>query len=175
MVGRRLALDIIEYALKVMNVERRVKRLIKLRNKDSLIVGRTIYRLSDISNIYVLGAGKGSVYMGKALEEILGDRIEGGIIVEKEGQGMKLKRIEVLEASHPIPDERGHEAVKAILEFAKQVTSKDLVFVCIMGGASALLPYPVEDITLDELKIATDILLKCGARIDEINSIQKSH
>lgn len=172
LTGRRLALDIIEYALEVMNVERRVKKIIKLRNNDSLVVGGTTYRLSDISNVYVLGAGKGSIYMGKALEEILDDRIKGGIIVEKEGQGMKLKRIKVLEASHPIPDERGYEAAKAILELAKQVTSKDLVFVCIMGGASALLPYPIENITLDELKIATDTLLKCGARIDEINSIR---
>lgn len=155
-----------------MNVEKKIEKFVKLRDKGSLIIGGAEYSLLDIDDIYVIGAGKGVAYMGRALERVLGNRVRGGIIVEKSRQGMKLERVEVFEASHPIPDERGHEAAKAILELARQVTSRDLVFMCITGGASALLPYPVEGVTLEDLKKATDILLKCGARIDEINSIR---
>lgn len=135
-----------------MNVEKKIEKFVKLRDKGSLIIGGAEYSLLDIDDIYVIGAGKGVAYMGRALERVLGNRVRGGIIVEKSRQGMKLERVEVFEASHPIPDERGHEAAKAILELARQVTSRDLVFMCITGGASALLPYPVEGVTLEDLK-----------------------
>jgi glycerate-2-kinase len=111
--------------------------------------------------------------MGQALEEILGKRIQRGIIIEKRGQGHKLKTIKVVEGGHPIPDEAGLEGTKEIVKIAKAAQERDLVFVCIMGGCSALMPLPVNGISLEEKKSVTDLLLKSGATINEINAVRK--
>jgi glycerate-2-kinase len=170
--GRRLLVDIVEHALEAMDPRKQVKRLVKVENGESLEVGDLKYSLSKIDGIYVLGAGKGSVFIAEALEEVLNDRIRDGIVVEKRGQGKRLKRIKVLEAGHPIPDKSGYEAAQSIVELAKDVGEGDLVFVCITGGASALLPLPAEGISLEDKIMLTDMLLRCGARIDEINAVR---
>lgn len=171
-IGRRLVLDIIEYALEAMDPKEQVKKLVRIENSDVLKVGNLEYSLSKVGNIYVLGAGKGSVFIAEALEEVLGDKIKDGIIVEKRGQGRKLKRIKVIEGGHPLPDKTGYEAAQSIVSLAKDAREGDLVFVCITGGASALLPLPAEGITLEDKIKVTDMLLKCGARIDEINAVR---
>ncbi|MCD6530363.1 glycerate kinase [Candidatus Bathyarchaeota archaeon] len=170
--GRKLILDIIEYALEAMDPRRRVRKLLSI-DDGRLKVGELEYELSGIGDIYVLGAGKGSVFIAEALEEILGDRIKDGIVVEKRGQGKKLRRIKVLEASHPLPDRDGYEAACSVVDLAKEATERDIVFFCLAGGASALLPLPADDITLEDKIKVTDMLLKCGARIDEINAVRK--
>ena len=175
-VGRNLVIDIIEHALEVMDPRDSVKKIVKVDDRENLKVGDLEYpcaRARAIGNIYVLGAGKGSLFIAEALEEILEDRIKDGIIVEKRGQGRKLERIKVLEAGHPIPDKEGYEAAQSIVKLAMEATNGDLVFFCVTGGASALLPLPAEGITLkDKIKI-NDMLLKCGAKIEEINAVRK--
>lgn len=140
---------------------------------EKFIVGHLRYDLSKIRNIYVVGAGKGVLRIAEALEAILGNRIKKGIIIEKRGQGRKLKIINVLEGSHPIPDEAGMSGAKEIFEIAKNTQEGDLVFVGISGGCSALMPLPAEGICLEDKKKVTDLLLKCGATIDEINAVRK--
>jgi glycerate-2-kinase len=172
MTGRKLTLDIIEYALEAMDPRKQVKGLVRIEDGDKIKVGNLEYPLSKVGNIYVIGAGKGSVFIAEALEEVLNDRIKDGIIVEKKGQGKRLKRIKVVEGGHPLPDKNGYEAAQSIVSLAEDAREGDLVFVCITGGASALLPLPAEGITLEDKIKITDMLLKSGARIDEINAVR---
>lgn len=104
--GRRIALNIIEYALKAINTYGAVRKTVRI-NDERIIIGHLKHELSKIQNIYVVGAGKGTIGIAEALEQILGSRIKRGIIIEKRGQGRKLKTIKVVEGGHPIPDEAG--------------------------------------------------------------------
>jgi len=170
--GRKIALNIIEYALKTVDPYKAVRNTVLIDN-GRLIVDHLKYDLSEIRNIYVVGAGKGTLRIAEALEDILGNRIKRGIIIEKRGQGRKLKTIKVVEGGHPIPDEVGMEGAKEIVKLAKGAQKGDLVFVCIAGGCSALMPLPVEGMSLEDKKRVTDLLLKSGATIEEINAVRK--
>ncbi len=138
-----------------------------------LKVQHSVLPLDKFGEVIVIGAGKASCAMGKALEEILGTRISDGLIITKYGHGERLKRIEVKEASHPLPDENGLMGAEKILEFLQKSDKDTLVIGLFSGGGSALLTLPVRDITLEEKITTTDALLKCGASIEEINTIRK--
>jgi len=131
------------------------------------------YDLSHIRDIYVIGAGKGTLRIAEALEDILSNRIKRGIIIEKRGQSRSLNMIDVVEAGHPIPDKEGMMGAKKVLEIAKEAREGDLVFVGVMGGCSALMPLPARGISIKEKQKVTDLLLKCGATIKEINAVRK--
>jgi Putative glycerate kinase len=137
--------------------------------------------LSTFRRVLVLGAGKASARMGRAIEDILGDRVSGGCIVTKYGHAEPLERIEVLEAGHPVPDENGVRAARKIADLADQAGADTLVLALISGGGSALLPSPLEIevdgerivLTLADKRQATRELLACGADIGEINCVRK--
>ena len=171
--GRKVILDLIETAIKAVDSYEAVQKLVHIDSNRKLIVGNLSYDLSKIRNIFVVGAGKATLPIAQALEEILGDRIKKGAIVVKRGEKRRLKRIHVREASHPIPDEAGLEGGKEIMAIAKEAKEGDLVFCAITGGASALMILPVQGISLEEKQKVTDLLLKCGATIDEINTVRK--
>lgn len=129
--------------------------------------------LSDFENIYVIGAGKASSLMAKGLEDVLGDRITGGQVVVKYGHSCNLRKVETIEAAHPVPDINGIQATKKILNIAGKATEKDLVFCLISGGASALLADCPKGTSLDDLIEVNKLLLKCGADINEMNAVRK--
>ena len=170
--GRKIALDIIDYAIKAVDAYEATKRKVRIEN-DKLIVGNLIYNLSSIREIYVIGAGKASFSIAQALDEIIGNRIKKGIVIVKRGENRRLKHIEVIEAGHPIPDEAGLEGARKIMQIAKEAKEGDLVFCVITGGASALMPLPAGNISLEDKKKVTELLLTCGATIDEINTVRK--
>jgi glycerate 2-kinase len=120
-----------------------------------------------------VGGGKADAPMARALEAILGDRITAGVISVKHGHALPLRRIEVHEAGHPIPDAAGQAAAERILELAASAGRGDLVVCLISGGGSALLPAPVHGLGLPEKMAATDLLLRSGATIQEINAVRK--
>jgi glycerate 2-kinase len=124
-------------------------------------------------NIFVIGAGKASAQMARAIERLLGARISGGLISVKDGHGAKLRRIEVHECGHPVPDARGVAGARRIAQIAIQAGPDDLVICLISGGASALLPLPAPPITLAEKQKTTRLLLHCGASIHEVNCVRK--
>ncbi|HET6313000.1 MAG TPA: glycerate kinase, partial [Chloroflexia bacterium] len=126
-------------------------------------------------DIYVLGAGKAGAAMSGAAEEVLGERIAGGLVVVKEGHSGDVRpgRIEVVEASHPVPDERGVQATGRLLELAGAAGENDLVLCLISGGGSALMSAPAEGLTLEDLRQTTQSLLRAGATINELNSARK--
>lgn len=132
---------------------------------------------SDIINkadkIYVFAIGKAAYLMAKEAEEILGNKITDGLVVTKYEHGGKLKQLRVIEAGHPTPDEKGVHATHKILKIAKCANENDLVLCLISGGASALLADYPEGSTLNDLKIANDQLINCGATISEINCVRK--
>jgi glycerate 2-kinase len=137
--------------------------------------------LTHFDRILLLGAGKATAPMARAFEELLGERIHTGLVCVKEGHLEPLQRIEVIEAAHPIPDQRGLTAARRFAELAKTADDKTLIINCISGGASALLPYPLDPqtscgmaaISLADKQLITSLLLGCGAPIEEINCVRK--
>ena len=122
---------------------------------------------------FVVGMGKASVPMARAVEEVLGPSIEEGLVVTKYGHGGKLQVIKVLEAGHPVPDGAGMRAAAEILDLARRAGEGDVLFCVISGGGSALTPLPPDGITLEEKRRTTEVLLMCGAGVDELNAVRK--
>jgi hydroxypyruvate reductase len=128
---------------------------------------------SRFRNIFVIGAGKAGASMAQAAERVLGKRITAGLINVKDGHVAKLRRIELNECGHPVPDQRGADGAARIAKIAESAGRDDLVICLMSGGASALMPYPAEGITLEEKQATTRLLLACGATIHEINAVRK--
>jgi hydroxypyruvate reductase len=124
-------------------------------------------------DIYVIGTGKAGASMAQAAERVLGRRITAGLINVKYGHVAKLRRIELNECGHPVPDARGVAGAQRIAELAARAGKDDLVVCLISGGGSALLPLPAAPITLEEKQAVTRLLLNCGANIHEINAVRK--
>jgi glycerate 2-kinase len=124
-------------------------------------------------NIYVIGAGKAGASMAQAAERVLGRQITAGLINVKDGHVAKLRRIELNQCGHPVPDERGAAGSARIAQIAAAAARDDLVICLVSGGASALLPLPAEGITLEEKQATTRLLLASGATIHEINAVRK--
>jgi len=143
------------------------------RDGGELLVAGRSYRLEDYERIFVIGAGKAGAPMAFAMEEILGDRLTSGRITVKYGHTVPLKKVQIKEAGHPIPDEEGIAGAEGIASIASQAGERDLVFCVISGGGSALLVSPAEGITLEEKQATTSELLACGASIEEINTVRK--
>lgn len=143
------------------------------RRGDLLQIGRHVYDLSRYDRLVVVGAGKASARMSQSLESILGPRIAGGLVVVKTGHGAPLKHISVVEAAHPIPNRAGWQAAKQMITLVSNLTARDLLIVLLSGGASSLLPAPMPGLTLADKQRTTDLLLRSGASINEINAVRK--
>jgi glycerate 2-kinase len=128
---------------------------------------------SRFRHVYVIGAGKAGAAMARAAERALGSVVTGGLVNVKYGHVAKLRRIELNECGHPVPDERGVAGAERIAEIASAAGVGDLVLCLISGGASALLPLPAPPVTLAEKQEVTRLLLACGADIHEINAVRK--
>lgn len=111
--------------------------------------------------------------MAVALEEILGDAISEGVVVTKYGYGLPCKTVRVIEGGHPVPDRSGGRGAREILKLARRSSEGDLLIGLWSGGGSALLPLPLPGIALAQKRRTTDLLLKSGATIAEINTVRK--
>ena len=169
---RRHAMEIFQAALKAVDPVEAILRHVKLEN-EVLQIGDHNFELKDFDRILVVGAGKAGAPMAKALENLLGDRIDGGVIVVKEGHGLPLDHVRIHEASHPVPDARGIRGAEEILALVKKAGKRDLVICVISGGGSALLVAPADGVTLEDKQEVTRQLLACGADIHEINTVRK--
>ncbi|WP_435655503.1 glycerate kinase type-2 family protein [Brucella pituitosa] len=127
----------------------------------------------------VIGAGKGSAQMAAAFERAWAERHEGedapieGIVVTRYGYGAPCKTIEIIEASHPVPDDAGLAASKRLFDAVSNLTQDDLVVALVSGGGSALLPSPPEGLTLDDEIAVNKALLASGAPISAMNAVRK--
>lgn len=125
--------------------------------------------------IHLIAFGKAACAMAQAAVELIpASRLAGsGIAVTNYENVKAVDNIEVIGAGHPLPDLAGFHAAEKIAERVRQAQANDLVLVLISGGGSALLPYPVDGITLEEKIATTNLLLACGATINEINCVRK--
>jgi glycerate 2-kinase len=138
-----------------------------------LDAGERVYDLTNYKNIYVVGAGKATAKMARAVEELLDERITGGIVIVKRGHTVPLRQLEVVEAGHPIPDQAGVNATETIVGLLRRTLETDLILCLISGGASALLASSRTGLSLQDKQQTTQALLNCGARIHEVNAIRK--
>ncbi|HSD99852.1 MAG TPA: glycerate kinase [Burkholderiales bacterium] len=122
----------------------------------------------------VVGAGKAAAAMALAVERNwpAGKPLDG-LVITRYQHGLMTGRITVIEAAHPVPDESGEKAAQEILRRAKTLTPDDLLLVLISGGGSALLSLPAENISMADLKSTTRELLRCGAPIQDMNTVRK--
>jgi hydroxypyruvate reductase len=120
----------------------------------------------------VVGAGKAAASMAAAVEAHWQGPLEG-LVVTRYEHGAPTKHIEVIEASHPVPDAAGREAAKRILQKVQGLSQDDLVLALISGGGSALMALPAEGVTLEEKQAVNKALLKSGANISEMNCVRK--
>jgi hydroxypyruvate reductase len=169
---RSHAVKIFHKGLQAVEPGPAIKRICK-REDNILVIGNRKYKLSDINNIFVTGAGKATAPMAAAIEDILCNKIADGMINVKYGHTENLNSIRTIEAGHPVPDENGMRGANEILKLAKSAKKNDLVLCLISGGGSALLVLPAEGITLKDKQDTIRILLSCGANIHQINTIRK--
>jgi glycerate 2-kinase len=120
----------------------------------------------------VVGAGKASAAMARAFESSWPGPLDG-LVVTRHGHAVPCARIEIVEASHPVPDAAGERAAARILELAQGLGADDQLIFLVSGGGSALLALPAPGITLDDKQAVTRALLRCGATIGEINIVRK--
>jgi len=170
--ARALALESLESALNVVDPKQLMKSKLLLKN-SILKVNRYSFDLKKFDNVYVIGGGKASGSIAEALEQILGQYITKGLVNIPHGSKHKTEIIKFQQASHPTPDKSGVEGTRRMLQIVEQAKKEDLVICLISGGGSSLMPLPRGGITINDKREITDALLKCGATINEINTVRK--
>lgn len=170
--ARTLALESLEAALKAADPIEIIRSKLSLKN-SILHVDNHSFDLRKFKNIYVLGGGKATGAMADALEHVLEKKITRGLVNVPHGTTSKTAIIELHEANHPIPDESGVEGTRRMLEIAEQAEKDDLVICLISGGGSSLMPLPRNGISINDKREITNALLKCGATINEFNTVRK--
>lgn len=182
---RKDAVDIIDTGMTACDPYHNVRKLVRLHG-DKLLIGNrefeakndpdsgdNIYNINDFEHIYVVGAGKGIQRIAKALEDILGGYLTGGHVICKHGDEKILKKIGVTSGNHPTPDEYCVEGSKKIVEIAKHVTDKDLVFTAITNGGSSLLTLPVDGVGLsDVIELTRLVQIEYGIPTSDLNCLR---
>jgi len=146
------------------------------REDGELIIQGERYPLGRFERIRVLGVGKASAAMVRPLWEILGDRLDGCLVIGKRGERGEAfgeGAVEFLDGAHPTPDPNSVLAAERAVEFVSPLDVKDLLLVAISGGSSSLLTLPAHGLELAALSATTDALLRAGATIDELNVVRK--
>lgn len=166
----KAGLSAVDPAQAVAKAVSRSGETLKILNGKKTI--RTI-NLKKIDQIFLVGAGKATAPMAKAMEKILGKRVTAGVISVNEGNSLKLKKTKVIEAGHPIPNDAGVKAAKEMVALLEQAGPDDLVVSLISGGGSALMPLPAKGLRLKEKQSITKSMLACGASIHEMNAVRK--
>lgn len=169
---RQCALDIIDHGLIAADPGNKAHSSIRL-NGSILSVFDKEFDLNKYERIFIFGAGKATLPIVQVLEEILDNRITDGVVILKKGSQSCLNHVQVFYGGHPIPDEDGFLGARRMFNLAGNCRQNDLVIAVFTGGSSALVPLPVEEVSLAEKKEVTKLLLNCGADITQINTVRK--
>lgn len=171
--SKKIVLDLAEKTLQQLDGYYRVKELVSMSG-SILHVGNRQWDLSKKRNVYLVGAGKACNAMAMAIDEILGDWLTKGICIVKIKEDTDVfRKTEIVVGGHPLPNAEGVEGCLRILELIDQAGPEDLFISVMSGGSTALMCCPVEGITLDEEKEATNIMLKSGADVYSINAVRR--
>lgn len=173
-----LTLDAIEVGLQSVNPTSIIKKSVVVKRNNLTVTdysGKKVgFELGDFKSIYLIGAGKATAAMADALLSMLkNEKVKGCCITVPHGIKMKNKFCKATWASHPIPDFNGVLGTERIIEMLEKVEKNDFVVMFLSGGASALMPLPIDIISLEEKQIITKKLLSSGATIDEMNAVRK--
>jgi glycerate 2-kinase len=170
--SRKLVLEITDEVLNRLDSYHRLRSFIS--RKDSMLnIGERVLNLDDYKRIYVFCAGKASNNMAHAFEDILGNRLTQGVVIVKIKEPTDVyQRTELYVGGHPLPNAGGVEGSKRVLSIADQMEADDLFIVGLSGGCTALMGYPVEGITLEEMQAATDVMIKSGMWVMDINDVR---
>ena len=166
------AIDIFRTAIAAADPGQCVRSAVQIADGGLRVHDRSL-SLESYSRIFVIGAGKATPAMAGALEDVLGARLTAGAINTKYGHREALTSISTTECGHPIPDEAGIEGTCRMRDLVADVDEHTLILCLISGGGSALMPAPAPGISLAEKQHTTQLLLECGAPIDEINVVRK--
>jgi len=171
--GKRVG-EILNTAIQAVDPYQAVMRQIYLVG-DQLHLGKITYNLRKNRRLYLVGAGKAGLPMAQAVVDRLGYWIVDGLVIVKEGHGgpQTVGRVQIVEAGHPVPDQRGMDATQAMLAMLEKAQPDDLVLVVLSGGGSALLTFPVPGVSLADYQHLTTQLLASGANIGEINRVRR--
>jgi glycerate 2-kinase len=169
---RAHAREIFFAGLKAADPLNAIKKNIRVSN-DHLRIADRSYALAQVRTLLIIGCGKAAARMALAIEDLLGDKISAGVVIVKYGYALPLKKIKVIEAGHPIPDEAGLSGARQVMDLARGAGENDLVLFLISGGGSALFPGPADGLTLAEKQRTTQLLLQSGATIREVNAVRK--
>jgi glycerate 2-kinase len=183
--GRKAMVEILEAGLRAANPYTNSQALMRREGNKLIFGGRDfiipgdpnqgdeVVDLDEVDRILVVGAGKGIQYAAKAIEDILGDRLTGGHVIDKHGTPLILERIGVTFGAHPVPDEGCVEGCRRILETLHGLTERDLVITVVGNGVSALLTLPSEGVTLEDVRQMTHLMqIVRGAPTGDLNNIR---
>jgi glycerate-2-kinase len=169
---RRAALDVAATGLLVADPGLAVDRAVRLDGALLRAGGRT-FNLDEVRSVVLLGAGKASLGIAAALERLLGDRIDAGLIVSRRPGRHRLGRVDVAEADHPVPSAASLDAARRLAALADGLGPGDLLITAFTGGSSALACLPPEGVTFEEKQRLHALLLESGASVAEINTVRK--
>lgn len=164
--------DIFLSAVKAVDPAEAVTSALSLQD-GVLSAGNARYDLGRFRSVLVIGAGKATARMARGVEEVLGDRVDEGVIVVKYGHGGQLRRIRIVEAAHPVPDAAGLQGTRRVMDLVEKADAETLVISLLSGGGSALLVAPAFGLSLEDKQVVTDLLLRSGASIGELNAVRK--
>lgn len=165
------AMQIFEAAVNAVKPQNLIPQYLKIES-DKLTIGDRIYDPQNTDHIYLIAAGKAASAMAFEAEKILGDLISESIVITKYGHSLPIKG-KTIEAGHPVPDEQSISAGKEVLELLQKAGENDLVILLLSGGASSLTELLPGNISLEDLQILSELMLKKGLSISEINTIRK--
>jgi hydroxypyruvate reductase len=171
---RAIAVQLQRAALRSVDPAEAVYKFVS-RVGDRLLVDQHAYDLRQFDRVFVVGAGKASIPMADAVCEVLREQLTGGLVITKyQHVDRSLPMVVgVREAGHPVPDQNSIEATRDLVERLHQATPRDLIVCVISGGGSALMTLPADGIALADLQAATQLLLRAGATIHQINAVRK--
>ncbi|GAB6944752.1 glycerate kinase type-2 family protein [Vulcanisaeta sp. JCM 14467] len=165
--GGDILSDILGLILKSSDLYLRVSKAISVVDGKVRVMGH------EVDNFYVIAIGKGSIGMARAIEDVAYDKIIDGIAVVPKGTPGNLRKIRIIESTHPLPTEASVNAGLKILDLISDVRSGDYVLFLISGGGSALVEVPMKGLSLEDIREVNDLLLRSGATIQEINTVRK--
>jgi glycerate-2-kinase len=169
---RSVALELASVGVAACHPGRATEGAVALDGTNLLVDG-TPHHLAPEADLVVLGAGKASLAIAKALDAVLGDRLNGGVVVVPPGHEERLTHIEVLVSDHPLPSARSAAAAQRLLERARRAEEGDIVLACFSGGSSALACLPPPGVSLTDKRELHRLLIESGMPIAEINTVRK--